>query len=260
MRNSLRNCGDNIIWWFLGRRIGLRNNWQISLSSLLVKKNSRWSDWISHSFLGLLWEICMRMVDRKRIIAIIIFWWALLTLIRRRLWWRMMRRWNNSSDFSLVLFLYLYSSSNFNVSLAGSTSLFLECFSHFFSVNIINVECSLLIVIRISSLSLQWWLLLFLLDCWTFLKNSLLLLYLMGTNSGYFLRSILLINFRSLLPYFTNHAANLTRLRSSRSWHLFLYLRSLLLSCLNYSQKTVDKIISLLWFSLHGTVYLCVFY
>ena len=149
------------------------------------------------------------MVDRKRIIAIIIFWWALLTLIRRRLRWRMMRRWNNLSNFSLVLFLYLYSSSNFNVSLAGSTSLFLECFSHFFSVNIINVECSLLIVIRISSLSLQWWLLLFLLDCWTFLKNSLLLLYLMDTTFYYFLRSILVINFRSLFTYFTNHVAYL---------------------------------------------------
>lgn len=250
----------SVTWWLLGRGIGLRDKREISLSSLLVKKNSgRGGYCISHNFWGRLREICVGLVERIRIIVIIIiFWRTLFTLSRRRWCRRMTRRGNYASDFAayLVLLLKLKSFSDLDVSLAGSTSLFLQRLFHFFWMNILNVKGSFFLMTRLSSLSLQCWLLLLLICCWSFLKHGLLCFNLICTAQRRFLRHWrLFINFRTLLPYFAI-GTTLNRLR--RHGHLLWHLRYWLFPSLQDCQEIIDEIIWLLWLACYLTLFLWV--
>lgn len=249
--------GDSVILWLLGRGNGLRDNRDISLSSLLVKKNSGWGRYnILRSFWNRLREICVGLVERIRVV-VIIFWRTLTTLSGWRWCWRMTRRGNYASDFAacLILFLKLKCSSDLNVSLAGSTSLFLQRLFHFFWLYILDVEGSLILMAWLSFWSLQWLLLLFLVCCkWSFLKNAILWFHLICAAQWHFLRQLLLfINFRTLLPYFAN-IATLNRLRRLRN--LFCHLRNWLLPSLQYCQKIIDEIILNLWFACTLTLFL----
>ncbi len=249
--------GDSVILWLLGRGNGLRDNRDISLSSLLVKKNSGWGRYnILRSFWNRLREICVGLVERIRVV-VIIFWRTLTTLSGWRWCWRMTRRGNYASDFAacLILFLKLKCSSDLNVSLAGSTSLFLQRLFHFFWLYILDVEGSLILMAWLSFWSLQWLLLLFLICCkWSFLKNGILWFHLMCAAQWHFLRQLLLfINFRTLLPYFAN-IATLNRLRRLRN--LFCHLRNWLLPSLQYCQEIIDEIILNLWFGCTLTLFL----
>lgn len=168
----------------------------------------------------------------------------------------MTRRRNYTSDFAayFVLLLKLKSFSDLDVSLAGSTSFFLQSLFHFFRMNILNVEGSLMLMARFSSLPLQWWLLLLLICCRSFLKNGFLWFNLMWTAQW---RSIsqwsLFINFRTLLPYFANGTV-LKKLRSGRCllWHL----RCWLFTCLQDCQEIIDEIIWLLRLACYLTLFL----